>query len=73
MPLALRPLRDLLRDVPIGPRFLYGDLARGVMRLAFRTDPGERAGAPQIAAIVEEITARSGFWGHGLRGPSVWV
>lgn len=57
-PLAVRPIRDLLRDVPIGPQFLYGDLARGVMRLALRRDPGERAGAARIAAIVEEIAAR---------------
>ena len=57
-PLALRPLRDLMRDVPIGPRFIYGDVARGVMRLALRRKPGDRARASEIAAAVEEIAAR---------------
>lgn len=58
IPLALRSLRDLLRDVPIGPGFIYGDVARGVMRLALTRSPGERARATIIAATLEEIIAR---------------
>lgn len=57
-PLAYRQLRDLLRDVPIDPRFIYGDVARGVMRLALKRRPAERARAAEVAAVVEQIAAR---------------
>ena len=57
-PLAFRQLRDLLRDVPIDPSFIYGDVARGVMRLALQRRPEERARAGEIAAVVEQIAAR---------------
>lgn len=56
--MALRPLRDLIREVPIAPRFLYGDVVRGVMRLALKREPGERAGAPRLTAAIEDITKR---------------
>lgn len=57
VPLAFRPLRDLMREVPIDPHFIYGDVARGVMRLALQRQPG-RARASDIAAAVEQIAAR---------------
>ncbi|CAM9469092.1 unnamed protein product, partial [Ectocarpus sp. 12 AP-2014] len=59
VPLAFRQLRDLLRDVPIDPRFIYGDIARGVMRLALKNQPGRRARACEITAAVEQIAART--------------
>lgn len=40
------------------PRFIYGDIARGVMRLALKPQPGERARACEITAAVEQIAAR---------------
>eukprot|EP00903_Cladosiphon_okamuranus_P008103 g7811.t1 len=58
-PLAYRQLRDLLRDVPIDPRFIYGDVARGVMRVALKRRPTERARATEVAAVVEQIAART--------------
>lgn len=57
--MAFRTLRDLIRDIPIGPSFLYGDVARGVIRLALRRDVRERTGAIQLAAALEEIASRS--------------
>lgn len=62
VPLAFRQLRDLIREVPIDPRFIYGDVARGVMRLALQRQPGDRARASNISAAVEQITARWGFF-----------
>ncbi|CAM9821749.1 unnamed protein product, partial [Scytosiphon promiscuus] len=59
VPLAFRQLRDLVREVPIDPRFIYGDVARGVMRLALQRQPGNRARASDIAAAVEQISART--------------